>query len=174
MKLFVTSDTHFNHKNIIKYCDRPFSDIYEMNETLIENWNEVVKDEDIIYHLGDYGFGSKEELQEIFNRLNGQKYLIMGNHDLRFGKKYYQNLGFIEVYKTKYELDKYVLSHEPIQVSNDKINIYGHIHNKPIDPIFDDKNHICICPERTDYKPVLLLEYDTKDTQFIKKRIRIK
>ena len=81
MKLYVTSDTHFNHKNIIKYCNRPFNDVYEMNETLINNWNSVVTPEDIIYHLGDFGFGTKEELQEIFDRLNGYKYLIMGNHD---------------------------------------------------------------------------------------------
>ena len=72
MKLYVTSDTHFNHKNIIEYCDRPFKDIYEMNETIINNWNQVVKEEDIIYHLGDYGFGKKENLQEIFEELNGQ------------------------------------------------------------------------------------------------------
>ena len=167
MKLYVTSDTHFNHKNIIKYCNRPFNDIYEMNEALINNWNSVVTQNDIIYHLGDFGFGTKEELQEIFDRLNGEKYLIMGNHDKK-GRKYYQDLGFIEVYKTKYELDKYILSHEPIIVPNNKINIFGHIHNKLIEEQFNDENHICICPERTDYKPVLLID----DIYHIKTRIR--
>ena len=168
MKLYVTSDTHFNHKNIIKYCNRPFNDVYEMNETLINNWNSVVTPEDIIYHLGDFGFGTKEELQEIFDRLNGYKYLIMGNHD-RKSKTYYQGLGFIKVYKTKYELDKYVLSHYPIIVPDNKINIFGHIHNKEIDEEFNDENHICICPEKTDYKPVLLIEDIS-----IKQRIRTK
>jgi calcineurin-like phosphoesterase family protein len=142
--------------------------MYEMNETIINNWNQIVKKEDIIYHLGDFGFGSKEELQEIFDRLNGQKYLIMGNHD-RKNIKYYSNLGFIEVYKTKYELDKYIFSHEPIIVPNNKINIYGHIHDKPIEPQFDDINHMCVCLERTEYKPLLLI-----DDISVKKRIRTK
>ena len=97
MRIFVVADTHFNHENIIRYCNRPFNNVYEMNEKIIENWNSVVEKDDTVYHLGDYGFGKKEELQEIFNRLNGIKYLIMGNHDIRFGKKYYLDIGFLEV-----------------------------------------------------------------------------
>lgn len=160
MKIFVTADTHFNHGNIIKYCDRPFKDAHEMNEVIIKNWNEVVEENDIVYHLGDYGFGTKEELQEIFNRLNGKKYLIMGNHDLRVGKRYYLDLGFIDVYKKKYEFNMYVFTHKPIEVEDNKVNVYGHIHNKPIDPKFDDKNHICVSLDKTEFKPLLLVEME--------------
>ena len=101
----------------------------------------------------------------------------MGNHDLRVGKRFYLDLGFIEVYKTKYELDRYVFTHKPIEVSPDKINIYGHIHNKPIEPQFDDSNHMCVCLEKTQYKPILLIDYDQNNQEsekYIKKRIRTK
>ena len=56
MTTFFTSDTHFGHENIIKYCGRPFKDVEKMNERLIKNWNEVVKDTDTIFHLGDFSF----------------------------------------------------------------------------------------------------------------------
>lgn len=157
MNIFVTSDTHFNHKNIIKYCNRPYKDVEEMNEAIINNWNNLITNDDVIYHLGDFGFGTKEELKQIFNRLNGQKYLIMGNHDKKVGRNYYLELGFLNVYRKEYQLDNYILTHEPIEVESDKINIYGHIHNSDIDPIFDDPNHKCICLERTRYKPLLLM-----------------
>ena len=127
MKIFVTADTHFNHENIIKYCNRPFKDVNEMNEVIINNWNSVVSKDDIIYHIGDYGFGTKDELKEIFDKLNGKKYLIMGNHDLRVGKRYFLELGFIEVYKKKCEFDKYIFTHRPIEVNENIINVYAHI-----------------------------------------------
>ena len=117
MNIFVKSDTHFNHKNIIKCCNRPYKDVEEMNEAIISNWNNSVTNDDIIYHLGDFGFGTKEELKQIFNRLNGQKYLIMGNHDKKVGRNYYFELGFLNVYRKEYQLDNYILTHEPINVS---------------------------------------------------------
>lgn len=74
------SDTHFCHTNIIKYCDRPFKDVDKMNEGLIQNWNKCVKPNDIIFHLGDFMFGTRR-LADIGARLNGRKHLIIGNHD---------------------------------------------------------------------------------------------
>ena len=65
----VTADTHFNHSNIIEFCDRPFRDVEEMNETLIVNWNSKVGENDTVYHVGDFGYG---ELGGILNRLNGE------------------------------------------------------------------------------------------------------
>lgn len=56
------ADTHFNHENIIKYCDRPFSNTKEMNEYIIQKWNSVAKEDDVVYHLGDVGFGTTEML----------------------------------------------------------------------------------------------------------------
>lgn len=77
--IWFTSDTHFDHANVIKYCNRPFAHKDEMNEAMIENWNSVVKPGDTIYHLGDFSFGKEPSV--IFRRLNGNKIFIMGNHD---------------------------------------------------------------------------------------------
>lgn len=82
-KVFFTSDTHFGHSNIIKYCQRPFNSAEHMDEVLISNWNEVVSPQDIVFHLGDFCFGSDKEWIKILQRLNGTKYLILGNHDLK-------------------------------------------------------------------------------------------
>ncbi len=81
MTIFFTSDTHFSHANIIKYCNRPYSSVTEMNEMLIKNWNDVVTPQDTIYHLGDFAFDN--DPGKFLVRLNGQKFLIKGNHDKR-------------------------------------------------------------------------------------------
>ena len=84
--IYFTSDTHFNHTNILKYEPetRPFETIEEMNETLIANWNNVVKEEDTVYVLGDFFMGMLDAIEPIYNRLNGKVILIRGNHDLLF------------------------------------------------------------------------------------------
>lgn len=79
--IFFTSDTHFGHKNIIKYCKRPFTSVEEMNEKLIENWNSVIGPDDIVFHLGDFAFGGSTLWNDVLNRLNGKIYLVIGNHD---------------------------------------------------------------------------------------------
>lgn len=76
-----TSDTHFNHANIISSCHRPFNSLEHMNETLIANWNNVVQRNDIVFHLGDFSFGGAAQWAKIRSRLNGRIYLIVGNHD---------------------------------------------------------------------------------------------
>lgn len=83
MKIFVTSDTHFNHKNIIEFCERPFSDVQEMNEKMIENWNKVVCKDDLVFHLGDFQMGDRKLIPETLKRLNGIIFLIRGNHDTK-------------------------------------------------------------------------------------------
>lgn len=79
MTVWFTADSHFSHRNIIKYCNRPFSSVAEMDETMIANWNDRVSQHDTVYHLGDFMFG-KNQLR-ILQRLNGRKHLILGNHD---------------------------------------------------------------------------------------------
>jgi calcineurin-like phosphoesterase family protein len=74
--LFFTADTHFGHANIIKYCQRPFSSVEEMNETLIANWNRVVAAEDTVYHLGDVALG---DAKPVLDRLKGKIVLIVGS-----------------------------------------------------------------------------------------------
>ena len=154
-EICLVADTHFNHENIIKYCNRPFKDIEEMNESIIENWNSVIKKDDIVYHLGDFGFGSLEDLKQIFDRLNGKKYLIMGNHDLRYGKNFFIKLGFIQVYKKgSCQIDNLLLTHYPKKVEIGIFNYYGHIHNDPEEEQYKDGKHKCISLERTGYKPI--------------------
>ena len=80
-KIWITSDTHFNHKNIIAYESRPFASIPEMNAALIENWNKVVAPDDAVIHLGDFALGSANDLDRLVGSLNGHKFLILGNHD---------------------------------------------------------------------------------------------
>jgi len=79
--IFFTSDTHFGHANIIKYCSRPFSSVKEMDETIIANWNAIVAPGDLVYHLGDFALASAGYTESILKRLNGQIHLCRGSHD---------------------------------------------------------------------------------------------
>ena len=114
---FFTADLHFNHKNIIKYCDRGafrnhpefrggterlFSGVKEMNEYLITQWNRTVTDEDTVYLLGDVAFGNKDEAISLCNRLKGHKVLIYGNHDLKCDDEYWTRAGFGEIHRLGY------------------------------------------------------------------------
>jgi len=77
-KIFFTADTHFDHANIIKYSNRPYRNVNEMNESIINNWNSIVKPEDTVYHLGDFSFGNP---RKFIDRLNGKILFIKGSHD---------------------------------------------------------------------------------------------
>ncbi len=85
--LFFTSNTHFFHEGIIKFCNRHFESVEEMNETLIQNWNTVAPEDGTVFHLGDLTFGGWREWMSAFNRLNGNIYLILGNHDMKNAKQ---------------------------------------------------------------------------------------
>lgn len=139
--IYFISDTHFNHDNIIKYCNRPFKDVKEMNEKIIENWNNIVKEDDTVYHLGDLALGSKEEFKDIAKRLNGNKILIRGNHD-NWSVKTYEDLGFTVLKNApiKFEEYKLLLSHTPrakTEIPEGYINIHGHIHNNILNDLKD-------------------------------------
>lgn len=82
MEIFFTSDNHFGHINIIRYCNRPFRDAEEMNETMIANWNSLVSEEDVVFNLGDFFF-SEKLISSILPKLNGKIVWILGNHDRR-------------------------------------------------------------------------------------------
>lgn len=169
-KVFVTSDHHFNHANIIKYCNRPWNsgkdsdgniivtkdDVFRMNEDMIERWNSVVGKTDIVYHLGDFALGDRSRVADIVKRLNGSIRLILGNHDTRDVRFYYES-GFDKVYdKSIVVNDFYILSHEPIAFlgpNNCFANIYGHVHNSDNYRTFT-KCSCCVCVERWDYMPV--------------------
>lgn len=80
-KVWFTSDLHFWHKNICKYCNRPYTDMESMNQAIVNNWNSVVKEDDTVFLLGDMGFCGIEKLRPLMSQLKGKIYLIQGNHD---------------------------------------------------------------------------------------------
>lgn len=86
-KVFFTSDTHFTHENIIKFCHRPFQNAEEMNEVLIHKWNETVPEDGTVYHLGDFAWGQYDAWKNIIDKLHGQIILVKGNHDFKNGKR---------------------------------------------------------------------------------------
>lgn len=164
--IYFISDTHFNHENIIKYCNRPFKNFKEMNERIIKNWNDIINENDIIYHLGDLALGRKELIFDITKRLKGKKSLIRGNHD-KWSVNTYEELGF-EVLKNspiKLEIEKLLLSHIPVPdklIQNGFVNIHGHIHNKFLydcvekydSSLYSIDKHINVSCDVTDFKPV--------------------
>lgn len=81
MNRWFISDTHFGHANIIKYSKRPFKDVDEMNEMMIQEWNKLVKPEDEVYHNGDFAFLPYDKFRTLHARLNGRIFLQLGNHD---------------------------------------------------------------------------------------------
>jgi len=82
------ADTHFSHANIMKYCNRPFQSVEEMDEILVARWNERVKPGDTVYHLGDFMFTKRRDAPDkLLARLNGQKFLVIGNHDSKDVRK---------------------------------------------------------------------------------------
>ena len=122
--IYFIADTHFNHTNIIKYCNRPFKNTDEMNKYIIKKWNSVVKQTDTVYHLGDVGFGKFEELKTLVGSLNGRKILLRGNHDFKIGVNTWKEIGFLEVYKKKIILDNLLLTHAPTEeVGENQINV---------------------------------------------------
>ena len=155
-KVYFIADTHFYHTNIIKYCKRPFKNSYEMNKTIIDNWNRVVGPNDIVYHLGDISL-RWDNLDEIYSKLNGTIYLLKGNHE-RKSSGFYRNVGF-KVIPNKTKLDEYkvILSHWPLDdkdIPDGYINIHGHIHDKPLDDNLDKSKHICVAVEKINYEPI--------------------
>lgn len=126
---FFTSDTHFSHANIIKYCTRPFADVKEMNIALVDNWNAQVGPDDLVYHLGDVAWGSID-----LNCLNGKKILIIGNHDKpsQLGPYFDEMHYYLELKKLLPKGRSVVLCHYPIESWNGKfhkaIHLHGHCH----------------------------------------------
>ena len=142
-EIFFTSDTHFCHSQPFLYEPRGFSSVEEMNETIIERWNKVIKSEDIVYHFGDTMLNNNEKGIECFKRLNGKIFLIFGNHDTDMRK----NLLFSEcsnkicggwyAYLIKYNKLNIYMSHYPTLTANydekhfsqHVLALHGHIHS---------------------------------------------
>ena len=167
MAIFLISDTHFNHKNIIEYENRPFDSVDTMNRTIINNWNSTVSPNDVVIHLGDVGLGNEANLKEIIPLLNGYKILIRGNHD-RKSDNFFHECGFQDIYHTymmqynRFDINKIIyFSHIPESRPGDgqkyDLHFFGHVHTKGDYPNVCS-NGACLCVERWNYTPVNLDE----------------
>ena len=168
MKVFVISDTHFYHKNIIRYCNRPFESIEEMNAALIKNWNDTVNYDDIVIFCGDFCFCRTAEKKEvttaITEQLNGHKVIVKGNHDFKQLK--YTDCGWDgEFYQEWIFNDRFSFRHRPDNIQNDADKFdfifYGHVHDKVIGdaPV----NTINVCVDVNDFRPLDITNYFTGD-----------
>lgn len=153
--IYVISDTHFGHDNVLRFKRedgspvRPFTSTQEMNDVIVQNWNSIVRDCDIVYHLGDVYY---DQGHEVLSKLKGRKRLILGNHDNAKSpnlQKYFQKIMMWRMFP---EFDC-VLSHVPLHESSlNKVqyNLHGHIHEKQS----PSPRHINCSVEVTEYKPV--------------------
>ncbi len=162
---FFTSDTHFNHDNIIKYCNRPFANVAEMNERLVLNWNARVSKEDRVFVLGDFALGKKGDADYIFDLLNGEKHLIDGNHD---GSHTRKNLKWATTNTmAPYAMDDdntIMLVHNPATIKkrpSSGIILHGHLHGTmdlhPF-PKLPHTKYIDVGVDCWEYQPVTLTE----------------
>jgi len=153
--IFIVSDTHFGHSNILKFTGsdgaliRPqFSNVEDMDEQMVDRWNSVVRDQDIIYHLGDVYF---EHGHKVLKRLRGRKRLILGNHDN--GKASYLQNSFEKILMWRvFKEFSCVLTHVPVHESalhKVQYNLHGHIHQNPS----PDSQYINCCVEVQNYTP---------------------
>jgi len=162
--VFLTSDTHFGHAGVCRFLRndgvtklRPWDNPDEMDEEMVKRWNETVRPNDKVYHLGDVVINRKA--LSIMHRLNGDKVLIRGNHDIFRDDEYRQHFRELRAYHV---MNGMILSHIPIHtdsIGRFGTNIHGHLHanrvmtgvkNSKIDPRYH-----CVCVEQTDFRPIL-------------------
>ena len=167
-EIFLTSDTHYCHENILKFSDGEgnrfrgdlFSSVEEMNECMLDGWNDTIRESDTVYHLGDFALGNYQKNHKFikqFRSLPGKKYLIVGNHDDISWCVKSELFKDITADKRIRNLN-FILTHFPIDSSGlisyrtgeALINIHGHIHQN----YSPTEQHRCVCVEWTDYKPI--------------------
>lgn len=172
---FVVSDTHFGHAGVCRFTEsdgvtkiRPWTDPEQMDEDMVYLWNNTVRPGDKVYHLGDVVINRKA--LKILRRLNGDKVLIKGNHDIFRLEDYTPYFRDIRGYHV---LNGYILSHIPVHQSNLSrfgANIHGHLHTNRVKKIVgvdmntgefeysneNDPRYHCVCVEQTQFAPILL------------------
>jgi calcineurin-like phosphoesterase family protein len=167
--IFVISDHHFNHANILKFKRddgsplREFKDVIEMNEYMVQKHNEVVKTEDHVYFLGDVCI-NKGGLKYV-SRMTGHKRLVRGNHDILKTKEYIE-AGFKEIYGVRvFPKNNIILSHIPLHPSclssRNWTNVHGHLHSNLVykeNTKIPDERYLNVSVEQIDYTPHLLME----------------
>ncbi|WP_248924717.1 metallophosphoesterase [Paenibacillus hamazuiensis] len=151
--VFVISDHHFGHRQIIDFESRPFADAEEMTEVMMQKWNAAVGPQDKVFHLGDFSFLNLAKTKEIVAGLNGRKTLILGNHDRGRPRSWWLEAGFDEVseYPIVYN-GFFFLSHEPMYMNKHMpyVNIHGHIHGQQ----YESRQYVNVSVELWDYTPV--------------------
>jgi calcineurin-like phosphoesterase family protein len=164
--VFLVSDTHFGHAGVCRFLRedgtklRPWDNPEEMDEHMVKVWNETVKPTDKVYHLGDVVINRKA--LSIMHRLNGDKVLIRGNHDIFKDEDYRQHFRELRAYHV---MNGMILSHIPIHTESlgrFGVNIHGHLHYNRVKiqkhagatPVIDPRYH-CVCVEQTDFRPIL-------------------
>ena len=158
--VFLVSDTHFGHAGVCRFLRedgsklRPWDDPNEMDEEMVKRWNERVKPSDKVYHLGDVVINRKA--LNIMRRLNGDKVLIRGNHDIFKLSDYTEHFRDIRGYHV---MNGMILSHIPVHdesLGRFGVNIHGHLHSGRVkkDGVIDVRYH-CVCVEQTDFTPIL-------------------
>ena len=193
-KIFFTSDTHWGHNSIIKFCDRPFKNIEEMNEKLIENWNKKVPKDGLVFHLGDFAWGGGyNEWKNVRERLNGDIILIKGNHDLKnLSEKAEKELFKHSTWQMFIEVEgrKILLNHYPFLCyagiyRNPKdlvYSLYGHVHSGPGKKGLDIPRLVHTYPTQYDvgvdnnnYEPISWAELNLKiQKQLLKSKFNVK
>ena len=159
-RVYIIADTHFGDEKILRYENRPFDSVRKMDEFLIARWNEIVREEDTVFVLGDFSVGTDGTDREILSLLPGNKVLIMGNHDQQRTPSQWLGLGFSEISRWPIIYDGYyIFSHEPVYVCSNMpyANIFGHVHANPAFKDFSAQSY-CVSVERTAYAPLLFEE----------------
>lgn len=160
--VFLVSDTHFGHNGVCHFLRedgvtklRPWNDSVEMDEAMVEAWNETVRPNDKVYHLGDVVINRKA--LKTLSRLNGDKVLIKGNHDIFRMEEYSQYFRDIRGYHV---VNGMILSHIPVHeesLGRFGVNIHGHLHERRVmktgTNTIDPRYH-CVCVEQTDFRPI--------------------
>ncbi len=169
-KTFISSDYHFFHKNIIKFCQRPFDNVDEMNRVLINNWNNIVSKEDTVYFLGDFSLGNYAETKSVLDQLNGNIIFIKGNHDNIIERNHIllkRFESFVDYKEINVDNKHIVLFHYPIESWNRQfhgsIHIHGHTHGNfaPTDGLILDAGLdgvLCKSNDPKTYRPLEIHE----------------
>jgi calcineurin-like phosphoesterase family protein len=148
-RIWFSSDYHFGHANIIKYCNRPFKDVVEMEDEIIRRHNEVVKKTDVVICLGDISF--QHSLSKL-NKMNGVFFIVRGNHD----DKHIKKIAPKEIIVSYYNI-KLFCTHKPCSIIGKyNLNIVGHVHDSW--KYKEDINALNVCVEMWDYYPVPIEE----------------
>lgn len=137
-KVFFTSDTHFSHENIIRFCGRPFRNACHMDEEMIRRWKEKVPPDGVVFHLGDVGWGGSTRLEGILDELPGRIILILGNHDLKYIRgPLLDRFEFVtQQMSIRVDGQPIYLNHYPFLcyggAFRDTWQLFGHVHSGPL------------------------------------------